>query len=132
MLVERQDGQIGIFAYQCDFTLDEPNIQGGTMKVNWQSDQQGKMTIEEHGETLLTTSQNQVEFNLTEGSHTLLFNYDDGHGKTTTKTIDVEVKKGHGLIWLSRLGLLAIILLIILILVYPKYQLKKKVTLYDK
>ena len=132
MLVERQDGQIGIFAYQCDFTLDEPHIQGGTMKVNWQSDQQGKMTIEEHGETILTTSQNQVEFNLTEGSHTLLFTYDDGHGKTTTKTIDVEVKKGHGLIWLSRLGLLAIILLIILILVYPKYQLKKKVTLYDK
>lgn len=132
LFIEKQDGQIGIFAYQCDFTLDEPHLQGGTIKIHWQSDQQGKMTIEEHGETLLTTSQNQVEFRLTEGSHTLLFNYDDGHGKTTTKTIDVDVKKGHGLIWLSRLGFLTVILLIILILIYPKYQLKKKVALYDK
>ena len=61
-----------------------------------------------------------------EGKHRLVFSYDDGQGKITHITKQIEVNKSSFIKYLIILFSVVIILMGALLVVYPKYRLEKK------
>ena len=128
LLISNNEGNLYMLDDAIDFNLNETpeTINGGYMTLQWQSDKNGKMTISDGGETVMTTAANEATFRLLEGEHNLTLSYDDGYGKTTHQTVHVNVKKGHALSYFFNFGLVLVLGLIAGLLFYPKYRLNKK------
>lgn len=112
-----------------DFTLEntyEGERINGKVTFNWLSEKNGKMVISDQGEKVITTNSSSSTLQLLEGEHTIKFSYDDGHGKTTHQSIQVTVHKSHTLRYLMIVLLFMSIGTFAGLILYPKYQLKKK------
>lgn len=133
-----QDGQIQvqtvsqqIFSIRDDqdFKLDLKNnakIQGN-LNCTYESQKFGVMEVYDQGKLVLKTTDKTLAMKLLPGKHTLTFSYDDGHGKITHQTRQIEVRKSSMLRYAILLISLVLVVLGGLYPFYPKFKLVKKV-----
>ena len=84
------------------------------------------MSVYDQGSLIATSTEEKIDLKLLEGKHRLVFSYDDGQGKVTHITKQIEVNKSSVIKYLVILLTLIIVLAGIFIVVYPKYHLEKK------
>lgn len=112
-----------------DFTItnleDKATIRGN-LTLKYESDKSGILSVYDQGTLVAKTTDKTVTVALLVGEHTLTFSYDDGHGKVTHQTRQIQVEKGNMLRYITMFASLTIVLVGILYTFYPKYKLMKK------
>lgn len=130
ILIENNSKQLYAFNDQCDFKLidfKQEKYSSGIITIQYQSEKAGMMSVYDRGSLIATSTKEKIDLKLLEGKHRLVFSYDDGQGKVTHITKQIEVEKSSIIKYLVILLTLIIILAGIMIVVYPKYRLEKKV-----
>ena len=112
-----------------DFVLNEvgQKVKGKTLELSWTSESDGRMEVFNQNEKIATTSKDSIRIPLVKGKQVIKLAYDDGQGKTTNQSIEVNVTKGNGLNIAVILGMLGALTLAVALIFYPKYKLIKKV-----
>lgn len=129
ILIENSAGQLYAFNDQCDFKLvdfDQDKYHSGNITVKYQSEKSGMISVYDQGVLVATSTDQKVDLKLLQGKHRLVFSYDDGQGKITHITKQIEVSKSSLIKYLIILFSLIIVLMSILVVIYPKYRLEKK------
>lgn len=128
ILIEGNDRQLYAFNDQCDFKLVdfEEKYHSGNITIKYQSEKSGIISVYDQGVLIATSTKPEVDLKLLEGKHRLVFSYDDGQGKITHITKQIEVNKSSFIKYLIILFSVVIILIGALLVVYPKYRLEKK------
>lgn len=129
ILIENSAGQLYAFNDQCDFKLvdfDQDKYRSGNITVKYQSEKSGMISVYDQGRLVAISTDQKVDLKLLQGKHQLVFSYNDGQGKITHITKQVEVSKSSLIKYLIILFSLIIVLMSVLIVIYPKYRLEKK------
>lgn len=129
ILIENSSKQLYAFNDQCDFKLvdfKQEKFNSGNITIKYQSEKSGMMSVYDQGSLIATSTEEKIDLKLLEGKHRLVFSYDDGQGKVTHITKQIEVNKSSVIKYLVILLTLIIVLAGIFIVVYPKYHLEKK------
>lgn len=112
-----------------DFTIvgleDNASINGN-LKFTYESNKSGIMEVYDQGKLVARTTDTTLPVKLLPGKHTLIFSYDDGHGKVTHQTRQIQVSKGSLLRYVTMLLSLLLVITGGLYTFYPKYKLLKK------
>lgn len=132
ILIEN-NGQLYAFDDGCDFKLVDFNKHSdGKMKFKYQSDKNGQMSVYDQGKLVLVSNDKDISLKLLEGKHKLTFSYNDNAGKITHINQVVEVEKTSVFRYLIILCALIIFSGGLLLVIYPKYRLKKGSVKYGK
>lgn len=129
ILIENNSGELYAFDDQVDFELvgfDKDKYSSGDITIKYQSDKSGMISVYDHGVLIGSSTDQEVDIKLLQGKHRLVFSYDDGQGKVTHITRQIEVSKSSLIKYLIILLSLIIVLAGGLIVVYPKYRLEKE------
>lgn len=130
ILIESNDGQLYAFDDRCDFKLvdfKQEKFNSGDITIKYQSEKSGMMSVYDQGSLIATSTEEKIDLKLLEGKHRLVFSYDDGQGKVTHITKQIEVHKSSIIKYFVILLTLIIVSAGIFTVVYPKYRLEKKV-----
>lgn len=130
ILIENNDGQLYAFDDHCDFKLvdfEHEKFNSGDITIKYQSEKSGMMSVYDQGSLIATSTAEKIDLKLLAGKHRLVFSYDDGQGKVTHITKQIEVHKSSIIKYFVILLTLIIVSAGIFTVVYPKYRLEKKV-----
>lgn len=129
ILIEDNGKQLYAFNDQCDFKLvdfKQEKFDTGNITIKYQSEKSGMMSVYDQGSLIATSTEEKIDLKLLQGKHRLVFSYDDGQGKVTHITKEIQVNKSSITKYIIILLSLMIVLAGVLIVVYPKYRLEKK------
>lgn len=129
ILIENALGWLYAFNDQCDFELidfNQDKLSSGNINVKYESEKKGLMSVYDRGTLIAVSTEKEINLKLLEGKHKLVFSYNDGQGKITNITKQIEISKSSIIKYLVILVSLLIVIASCLIIVYPKYRLEKK------
>ena len=73
--------------------FEHEKFNSGDITIKYQSEKSGMMSVYDQGSLIATSTAEKIDLKLLAGKHRLVFSYDDGQGKVTHITKQIEVHK---------------------------------------